>query len=272
MQTTVNGMTYHVTTAGEGQPLVLLHGFSGSAQSWARLLPALSVSYRVIAPDLMGHGADNVHYPPERYSMAHVVADVLALCDALELERPHLLGYSMGGRVALACAISAPNRFRSLVLESASPGLATEAEREARRKSDGALAESILHDGIEAFVTRWEALPLWHTQANLPDDVRQAQRQHRLQRHPVGLAHSLLGYGTGAQASYWDALATLDLPTLLLVGEADEKFRRINADMYARLPNAELVTIANAGHTTHLEQPQAFLEAVLGFLSRFDLA
>lgn len=271
MQASVNGVTYQFISAGTGQPLILLHGFTGSAQSWANLLPTLSAHYRVIAPDLMGHGADNVHYPPERYSMAHVVADVLALCDTLGLDHPHLLGYSMGGRVALACAISAPARFRSLILESASPGLATEAEREARRKSDTALAEGILRDGIEAFVNTWQALPLWHTQASLPADVRHAQRRQRLQHHPIGLAHSLIGYGTGAQPSYWDALATLALPTLLVVGEADEKFRHINADMRAILPHAELMTIANAGHTTHLEQPQAFLEAVLGFLARVEL-
>jgi len=203
--------------------------------------------------------------------MTHLIDDVMAFCDTLHATKIHLLGYSMGGRVALACAIHAPSRFASLILESASAGLADETARQERVYSDTALAERILTGGIEAFINEWEALPLWHTQATLAPEARHRLRQQRLKNNTLGLANSLIGYGTGAQPSYWDKLHTLTSPTLLMVGEEDRKFVATLAKMQQHLPNVQQVVIPNAGHTTHLEAPQVFAEAVLSFLSGLDL-
>ncbi len=163
---------YNVVTAGAGPSLMLLHGFTGGAQSWDHLKPALSPRFAMILPDLPGHGITQASDDPARYRMERCVADLIAILDALDIERTHLLGYSMGGRLALAAAIEHQDRIASLILESASPGLADAAERRARVASDNALADLIERDGIEAFVARWERMPLFATQERLPQAVR----------------------------------------------------------------------------------------------------
>src|SRR5205085_1446641 len=122
-----------------------------------------------------------------------------------------LLGYSMGGRMALYTALGAS--FRGLILESASPGLATEEERAERRASDEALAARIERDGIESFVDEWERQPLFASQSALPDETHQALRLERVRNTPLGLANSLRGAGSGTQPSLHDALSSLATPT-----------------------------------------------------------
>jgi 2-succinyl-6-hydroxy-2,4-cyclohexadiene-1-carboxylate synthase len=178
-----------------------------------------------------------------------------------------LIGYSMGGRIALHFAAAYPERVRGLVLESASPGLATEAERAARRAADEALAAGLRRDGIVAFVDRWEAQPLFASRARLDPAVRARQRELRLLNDPASLGASLAGLGTGALPSLWDRLAQIETPTLLLVGALDEKYVEIGRRMKAAMPNARLVAVAGAGHTVHLERPGEWLAAVTEFLS-----
>ena len=259
---------YHASKSGSqsAPPLLLLHGFTGSGQSWAELIPRFSKDFLVLTVDILGHGRSASPPDPDRYTMAHVAADLIALLDAWQIERMALLGYSMGGRLALYLACYYPHRFSHLILESSSPGLATAAERAARRQSDEALADWIEANGIEAFVNRWEALPLWISQQQLSDEVRQQRRQQRVQNNPVGLANSLRGMGTGAQPSLWPMLPKLTLPTLLITGELDDKFVAINQKMESELPNGRLHTIPHAGHTVHLEQPSLFETAVISFL------
>jgi 2-succinyl-6-hydroxy-2,4-cyclohexadiene-1-carboxylate synthase len=199
--------------------------------------------------------------------MEQCIADLLALLDTLEVGRAGVLGYSMGGRVALQLAAAAPARVSALVLESSSPGLADAAERQARIAADGALAASIERDGLAAFVERWERLPLFASQAALPADVRAGQRAQRMQNDPLGLANSLRGMGTGRQASLWDRLPQLHIPTLLIAGELDRKYCAIAEQMAQALPNARSVIVPNAGHTVHLEQPAIFTAAVREFLA-----
>ena len=111
-------------------------------------------------------------------------------------------------------------------------------------------------------VDEWERLPLWRTQSHLPDDVKQRQRAIRLGSYPRGLALNLLGMGTGAQPSLWDTLPTLQVPTLFIAGALDDKFVGIARVMQARVPDASLAVIADAGHTTHLERPTTFANAM----------
>lgn len=263
----LNGARYHVSVEGRGAPLLLLHGFTGSGASWRGHFPALTPQRQVIAPDLLGHGRTEAPADPARYAMGPCVADVIALLDQLGLGAVDVLGYSMGGRVALSVAAAHPARIRRLVLESASPGLATAEERAARRAADEALAARLEQEGLEAFVDAWERLPLFASQAQLPAPVRAAVRAQRLAHTPAGLANSLRGLGTGAQPALWDRLPDLRRPVLLVAGALDAKFVGLAQAMAARLPLAELRVIAQAGHTVHLEQPEAYAEAVLRFLN-----
>lgn len=264
---TVAGMRYHVEERGGGEPLILLHGFTGSAATWRDQSAMMAGSYRVLAIDLPGHGLSDAP-AIERYRMERVAADLAQLVATLDERPAHWLGYSMGGRLALYIGGQYPARVSSLILESASPGLATAAERQARRAQDAALAERIESVGVPAFVAEWERLPLFATQANLPIDVLTLQQAQRLQNSARGLADSLRGMGTGSQPSLWDDLPAVSGPALLIAGELDEKFVAINRRMAAAMPDAEFCLVANSGHAVHLEQPEIFRQLVLGFLGR----
>jgi 2-succinyl-6-hydroxy-2,4-cyclohexadiene-1-carboxylate synthase len=173
----------------------------------------------------------------------------------------------MGGRLALYLAVTYPHLINKLILESASPGLAEPAARAARVHSDEALADQIERDGIGAFVEYWARIPLFASQQRLPVALRQRLRDQRLQNRPHGLANSLRGMGTGVQPSLWDRLSALTVPVLLLTGEDDDKFDAIAQQMATRLPNARHQTIPQAGHTIHLEQPEAYWATVGAFLN-----
>jgi 2-succinyl-6-hydroxy-2,4-cyclohexadiene-1-carboxylate synthase len=264
----IHGLTVNVEHWGAGVPLVALHGFTGCAATWRRCLGDAGTATAQYAVDLVGHGRTDSPADPDHYRMPAVVADLVALLDRLALPRVALLGYSMGGRVALQFAAAHPERVVALLLESASPGIADPVERAIRRRSDEALADRILRDGVPAFVAEWEALPLFRSQARLPPAVQEAQRAQRLENNPLGLANSLRGMGAGAQDPVWDALPRLTMPVLLLTGAEDGKYAALGRSMAERLPAAELVVAPEAGHTVHLEQPQAFQQAVHGFLQR----
>jgi 2-succinyl-6-hydroxy-2,4-cyclohexadiene-1-carboxylate synthase len=259
---------YHIEESGAGLPLVLLHGFTGSCESWRRLVPRLSEQFQVICIDLPGHGRTPAPADPARCALPMVADDIARILVEHGAAPAHLLGYSMGARLALGVALLHPDVVRSLILESGSPGLASEAERAERRASDTALAERIERDGIAAFVDEWERLPLWESQRRLPTNVRQRQRAKRLRNHPEGLAASLRGMGTGAQPSYWNDLPRLAVPTLLITGALDHKFSAIAGQMRMYCPACTHRVIAEAGHTPHLEQPDAFVAQVEGFLIR----
>jgi 2-succinyl-6-hydroxy-2,4-cyclohexadiene-1-carboxylate synthase len=257
----INQLHYNVERqAGpEGvAPLVLLHGFTGSAANWRGLQEALAPICPTIAIDLLGHGASAAPSDPTHYYLEHFASDFVAILDQLAIDRCCLLGYSLGGRAALHIALAAPTRLHGLILESASPGLADTSERAARVAADEQLAQQIERDGLAAFVDFWERLPLWESQKQLPNTVRQALRTQRLRNNPQGLAASLRGAGTGTQTALHTQLTTLRLPTLLIVGALDTKFSAIAAAMQATLPNAELAVVPNVGHTVHLEAPQRF--------------
>ncbi|HFQ93930.1 MAG TPA: 2-succinyl-6-hydroxy-2,4-cyclohexadiene-1-carboxylate synthase [Anaerolineae bacterium] len=270
MERTLNirGCRYFVTTQGNGRPLLLLHGFTGSSQNWQAITPALSSRYRVAAVDLLGHGRTDSPPDPARYQMAEAASDLIAILDELGAAQVDLLGYSMGGRLALYTTVHHPRRINRLILESASPGLKTEQERRERRQRDNALADRIEREGIEAFVNFWEGLPLWDSQKGLAAAARQNLRKQRLQNNPVGLANSLRGMGTGIQPSLWEQLGNLKMPVHLIAGALDDKFAEINRQMVRQIPTARLEIAPDAGHTVHLERPLLFQGKVLEFLAK----
>ncbi|MFC4075924.1 2-succinyl-6-hydroxy-2,4-cyclohexadiene-1-carboxylate synthase [Salinithrix halophila] len=263
----VGGVKYRVEEQGSGPPLLLLHGFTGGAVNWEPFVPAWSLRFRVIRVDLIGHGETDSPGDPARYSMESVVADLVGILDSLGVKKTDLLGYSMGGRLALSLATTHPERVQRLMLESSSPGLKTREEREERIRRDEALADRIETDGIRAFVDAWEQIPLFASQRFLPEEVRRKLREQRLANHPRGLANSLRGMGTGAQPSWWASLDRLTLPVLLIKGEWDAKFCRIAEEMKDKLADARMETVKGAGHAVHVEQPRRFERIVLDFLT-----
>jgi 2-succinyl-6-hydroxy-2,4-cyclohexadiene-1-carboxylate synthase len=257
--------------AGAGRPLVLLHGFTGSAAAWGAHVDAFAAHFEVLAIDLLGHGGSDSPSDPARYRMERCVEDLAHVFTRLGLDAIHLLGYSMGGRAALSFALAHPGRVQKLLLESASPGLATAWERADRVRADEALADRIERDGVQAFVDSWEKLPLFASQACLAEVDRSALRAARLRNNPPGLANSLRGMGTGAQAENWSRLHALRSPALLLAGSLDSKFESIARQMCDRMPGAALAIVPDAGHTVHLEQPAEYNRRVVEFLQERNM-
>lgn len=256
---------------GEQLPLLLLHGFTGAAESWLELMPMLGQRRLAMAVSLPGHGASSLPRDPARNSVQGVAALLVELLDVLRIPRVALLGYSMGGRVALHLALRAPGRVGALVLESTSPGIADDHERAARGAADAALAGDIERDGMRAFVARWEQLPLWDSQRQLAEADRMRLRAQRLRGSARGLAASLRGLGAGATPPVHHRLGELArLPTLLLCGALDSRYVTSAREMAAALPRARVCVMDGAGHAVHLERPRELAREVTRFLDAVD--
>ncbi|HTX10883.1 MAG TPA: 2-succinyl-6-hydroxy-2,4-cyclohexadiene-1-carboxylate synthase [Solirubrobacteraceae bacterium] len=232
--------------------VVLLHGFTHTGASWDPVVSALGERYRVLALDIRGHGSASARVP---VALAGVLDDVASLAP----DRFTLVGYSMGGRIALHAALALPGRLERLVLIGASPGIADPAEREARRRDDDRLADELEEMSIEQFARRWAQTPVL---AGQPPDVAAAVHADRLRNDPAGLAAALRGLGTGVLPSLWERLGEIRVPVALVVGERDEKFRAIAAQMSSGLREAEVILVPGAGHAVHLEAPEAVASAI----------
>ena len=266
----VDGVRLGVVQSGEGSPVLALHGFTGDASTLSEVVEGLDRFARVVCVDLVGHGRSDAPADVRDYSMEACVRQILGVVDALALERPHLVGYSMGGRTALAAAAHPASPFQSLTLVGATAGIAEPTARADRVRADEALADRIEREGIEAFVEHWMALPLFASQKRLGDEKLRAARAQRLRNRPYGLARSLRGMGAGAQPPIFERLAAVKIPALLVAGAEDPKFCGVARDLESRLPNARSAILPEAGHAAHLEAPEAFRALFFDFLCEVD--
>ena len=235
--------------------VVILHGFTGDRSTMGEL--ASRVDPDAVVPDLAGHGPGP--HPDEHgaYTVDAMAGSVVA-----RIEGPiDLVGYSMGGRVALTLACRHPERVRSLSLIGASAGLADPADRAARAAADDELADLIERD-LPTFVDRWMANPLFATQARLGSGFLERARAQRLANDPHALATSLRAASTGRMTPLHDDVHRCAMPVGLIVGADDPKFLGLADGLAPRFPDAEIHVIADAGHAAHLEQPDAVAAAI----------
>jgi 2-succinyl-6-hydroxy-2,4-cyclohexadiene-1-carboxylate synthase len=224
--------------------VVLIPGFTQTSSSWDAVRAALPERFEIRATDVpIGHDFD---------------ATAAALGDAGG--HAVYVGYSMGGRLALRLAVDRPELVEGLVLVSASPGLADSREREARRSADDALAAEIENIGVDAFLDRWLAQPLF---AGVPADAP-GLAERRAFSAP-DLATVLRRLGTGVQESLWNRLEQLRMPVLLVTGTGDAKFERIAVAMNERIATASHVWI-EGGHALPLEAPADLAVAITHFV------
>lgn len=256
----------HARVEGEGAPVLVLHGFTGSSESMDGVAAGLCDRWQTVRLDLVGHGESEAPRDAAEYTMERCIEQVTAALDRLGIGSAHVVGYSMGGRAALALAAWHPGRVRSAILVGACAGLADAAARAERRRADEALADRIEREGLDAFVEHWMSLPLFATQRRLGADALARARAQRLRNRPHGLANSLRGMGTGAQPPLHEALHRVNVPVGIVVGELDAKFSAIAHELATSLPCAEVNAIPAAGHACHVEAPRAFLRAARRFL------
>ena len=263
----INGTKYHVDVKGAGQPLLLLHGFTGDSSTWTSFLPKWGQNYKVISIDIIGHGKTDSPERIEKYHISEVTDQINKILDELKIPSVHLLGYSMGGRLAIAYYMKYPQTVKKLILESSSPGLRTEEERRERRIQDEALGNYILKHGMECFINKWESIPLFKSQQRLDESIKKKIRNQRLANHVIGLSNSLKGMGTGAQPSYWLEISKIAKKTLLITGELDQKFVQIAKNMTKMNELLTHISVKDAGHAIHVEKPEIFGTIVMEFLA-----
>ena len=176
--------------------------------------------------------------------------------DFLELERrlqrTDYVGYSQGGRLCLQLALDRPEVVHRLVLVSASPGIADDDERATRRAADERLAQEIEREGVDAFLERWLAQPLFATLPRERSGIDERRARNTVER----LTYQLRMLGQGVQPSNWDRLGELQMPVLLIAGELDTKYVDIAQRMAEHVADARVEVIPGAGHACHLEQPE----------------
>ena len=252
-----------MTNPGANESIVFLHGFTGSTLSWEPIIKLLPNNINCILIDLIGHGSTEVSSNPERYQMKEQLLDLEEFFSAIQLTRFSLVGYSMGGRIALAYALEHPQQIKNLVLESASRGLKTIEEQLLRRQADDRLADRIEQDGLESFIDFWENISLFESQKSLSNEKQHEIRSERLAQSKVGLANSLRGMGTGQQPSYWSKLDELEMPVYLVTGEYDTKFTEIADEMVKKLKDGSSIQVSSVGHAIHVENPVQFATIIM---------
>lgn len=259
MNARINGINLAYTDQGDGMPLVFLHAFPLNRSMWDPQVKALAKGFRVIAPDLRGHGESDA--PLWRYTMDQFADDVKGLLDHLSIARAVLIGLSMGGYVVFACQRKYPERIQAMILADTR----AQADTEEGRMNRFAMAQVAYREGADAVAA-----------AMLPRLLSPASLQGR-----PGLVAQVRGIITGNQVSgiAGDLMAMADrpdsvpilkqiaCPTLVIVGEADQTTPPADARLMAEaIPGARLGIILGAGHLASLEQPEAFNRAVLSFL------
>jgi 2-succinyl-6-hydroxy-2,4-cyclohexadiene-1-carboxylate synthase len=236
----------------------------------AGIANALADRYRTISIDLVGHGRSDAPADPAAYSMPRCIGQVASLLDELDVHDAHLLGYSMGGRVALGLCAAAPKRIASAMLIGARAGISDPEARAARIRGDEALADRILREGIPAFVDFWIAQSFQPKAWRIGPTAYAALRQGKLIQRADGLAASLRGMGVGAQPPLFDQLAGIRLPICLAVGEEDQAFRAVAEDLASALPNARVAVVPDSHHAAHIDNPTAFLGITRRFFAEVD--
>ena len=235
----------------------------GSSADWTPIVRDLEDGFHCLTVDLPGHG-QSLDQPEEAYSVEGATEAVVEVLGAEGISSCTIIGYSMGGRVALSLALRYSDRVDRLVLESASPGLRTEAKRAERRDVDAKRAARIEKD-LEAFLADWYRLPLFGSLAR--HDLIGEMVETRSENDPDELARALRGLSPGQQVSLWNRLGEINCPTLVLTGVLDDKYTAITKKAAARIETARRVVIPEAGHNVHAEHPSAFLDVLQQFLT-----
>lgn len=256
-------VSYSITNIEVTETIVFLHGFTGSSKTWEPIIKQLPTSIRCIAVDLLGHGKTESPQQSDRYQMREQVLDLHTLLNSLHISDFTLVGYSMGGRIALAYALTYPDHVKRLVLESASPGIESVDDQQTRIKADESLAIKIAQEGLDAFIDFWQDIPLFQSQKKLPSKKRQAIRHERLQQSSLGLVNSLKGIGTGRQPSFWSQLVELNMPVTFITGELDRKFYLIAKQMIKTIADSQHIEVLGVGHAIHVENPVQFATIIM---------
>ncbi|MEI8031970.1 MAG: 2-succinyl-6-hydroxy-2,4-cyclohexadiene-1-carboxylate synthase [Chlorobiaceae bacterium] len=259
----------HFTTLGsESLPrIIFLHGFLGSGSDWLPIARKLEKDYCSVMVDLPGHGSAGIE-DGAAAAEGYFERTVEALAERVrQVASPpcRLVGYSMGGRIALALLLRHPALFSQALIVSASPGLRTQEERVARRSSDECVARKIERN-FAGFLDAWYRAPLFSTLKHHPV-FREVERE-RKHNDPRNLALALRFLGTGNQPSMWDALPENRVPVHFFAGEKDERYVEIARQMVKLCPGSDCEILPSCGHALQLENRELFVKRLQLFFKQ----
>jgi 2-succinyl-6-hydroxy-2,4-cyclohexadiene-1-carboxylate synthase len=260
-------LNHTLAPSGHAPTVLYLHGFLGCKDDWSEVVNLLGSGFSHLTVDLPGHRMPARSLPLEYYSLPGCAELIVRLLNHLQIEHCHLVAYSMGGRLALYLLTHYSDRFLSAVIESATAGLRTEAERSTRLQQEQFWITRLRERTFDEFLNDWYVQPLFNTIDR--NDPRFKELMERRRSHdPAALALSLEHMGTGVMSSLWDKFPGITIPLLFVAGERDEKYCSLAREMASLCPDAQAAIIANAGHNAHFECPVAFGETVVQFLKQ----
>ena len=243
-----DGIKIHYEVHGDGPPLLLTHGYSSTSAMWRGQIEALSKHYTLILWDMRGHGQSDYPDDPLAYSEALTVADMAALLDAVGASRAIVGGLSLGGYMSLAFYRAYPERVRALLIIDTGPGFKKDDAREAWNRRAHETAERFEREGLAVLQSL------------------SRERSGVSHRDAGGLARAARGMLAQRDARVIEALPEIKVPALVVVGADDAPFLAASDYMAAKIPGATKVVIPAAGHAVNIDQPEAFIAAVLPFL------
>jgi len=243
-----NGVKIHYEVYGDGPALILTHGYSSTSAMWEGQIEALSKQYKLVLWDMRGHGKSDYPADPNAYSEALTIGDIAALLDQIGTRRAIVGGLSLGGYMSLAFYRTHPERVAALLIIDTGPGFKKDEARTAWNKRAHETAERFERDGLSVLKSL------------------SRERSSVTHRDARGLALAARGMLTQRDASVMEVLPEIAVPSLIVVGADDTPFLAASDYMAAKIPGAKKVVIPSAGHAVNIDQPQAFIDAVLPFL------
>ena len=243
-----------------GPPIICLHGFGGSGLDFDALATHLIREHRIIGLNLPGHGGVEFNDDPR----PSIVNAIHTVCPTPFV----LMGYSMGGRIALELAQTSTLPITKLILIGTTPGYRNDIERHERIKFEAQVQARLTDETAESFESWWRTLPPIKTQDRMPEPFYREMLNRRRQNKLGHLKASLRHFGTSQMYPMWSKLAQLDIPVMLLAGEDDEKYRQLAHEMDTQIKHSVVMTIADSGHAPHLESPRSTAAAMRQFLSQ----
>ena len=242
-----NGVKIYYELHGDGPPLLLTHGYSSTSAMWQGQVEALARRYKLALWDMRGHGQSDYPEDPAAYSEALTVGDMAALLDEIGAKSAIVGGLSLGGYMSLAFYRAYPERVEALLIIDTGPGFKKDEAREAWNKRALDTAERFEREGLGV--------------------LKSASRERSTVSHrdATGLARAARGMLTQRDARVIELLPDIKVPSLIVVGADDTPFLAASDYMAGKIPGAKKVVIPSAGHAVNIDQPQAFIDAVLPF-------
>jgi 2-succinyl-6-hydroxy-2,4-cyclohexadiene-1-carboxylate synthase len=237
----------------------------GSTKDWGPVMDRLADACCCIAIDLPGHGQSTGLEEADAYTFSGAAAGVVQVIKETRVNSATLVGYSMGGRIALYVAMHYENACSKLVIESAGAGISEDSERKRRLAADRGRAKELAQGRFEDFLRTWYCQPIFQTVAEDSERL-EVLIQQRLLNDPKELARAMSGLSLGVQPSLWHQLPELFIPVLLIAGDKDSKYKDIVQSMGELMPRGRVVIVSGAGHNVHQEQPVLVSDRIKEFV------